>query len=161
MKNVTTAMLYTPLTLLLICNSAHADINGVSWLQGTWTSQQSEGQIEERWSSPLAGTLMATVRMTTSNTLNMVEMIIIEERDNSLELRFQQFSPALEPRSGVEYLQLVSSGERTVAFAAPDQSKKEGLLGITYTRSDDDILTIDVRLAGGITFSPQLQLQNE
>ncbi len=142
---------------ILTTGSAFAALDDLDWLEGHWSGTTEQATLEEKWLAPSNGTMVAAVRMHSPAGTAMVEIIVISENDGSLEFNLQQFSPALTPRTDVQFMNLVSLGKHTVSFAAPDQNKTEGLLGVTYTRNAD-VLTIDVRLAEGNAFTAKLNL---
>jgi hypothetical protein len=65
---------------------AKATIGDLSWLTGAWVGKRSSGSsIEERWSPPLGGAMLAVSRtVNTSGKMNMFEYLRVIERDGGL-----------------------------------------------------------------------------
>ncbi|MCA9306681.1 MAG: DUF6265 family protein [Phycisphaerales bacterium] len=66
---------------------AQATIDDIAWLSGAWTGTRgSENQIsiEERWSPPLGGSMLATSRTVSRGSLRAFEYLRILRRDTGL-----------------------------------------------------------------------------
>lgn len=66
---------------------AKAIIGDVAWLAGAWTGVRgSQGQIsiEERWSPPLGGAMLATSRTVSRGAMSAFEYLRVVERDGGL-----------------------------------------------------------------------------
>jgi len=65
---------------------AKAAINDLNWLAGAWVGKRSSGSsIEERWSPPAGGAMLAISRtVNTSGKMNAFEYLRVVERDGGL-----------------------------------------------------------------------------
>jgi hypothetical protein len=65
---------------------ARATIGDMAWLAGAWVGKRSSGSsIEERWTPPLGGAMLAVSRtVNTSGKMNAFEYLRIVERDGGL-----------------------------------------------------------------------------
>lgn len=66
---------------------ARAVIGDIAWLAGAWVGTRGEGgatAIEERWSPPLGGSMLATSRTVRAGSLRAFEFLRIVERDGGL-----------------------------------------------------------------------------
>lgn len=66
---------------------AKAAIGDLAWLAGAWVGTRGEGgaiSIEERWSPPLGGSMLATSRTVAKDRLRAFEYLRIVERDGGL-----------------------------------------------------------------------------
>lgn len=65
---------------------AKAKIGDLQWLAGAWVGKRSSGSsIEERWSPPLGGAMLAVSRtVNTSGKMNAFEYLRVVERDGGL-----------------------------------------------------------------------------
>lgn len=113
-------------------------------------------EIEESWNEPRAGIIQAMVRISNENKLMIIEMIVIEEIDDSLRLHIQQWDPGMikhkpeKQRMGLAFLE-----ERSVSFEAIDQ----GLLKkLTYKRTSETDFEINVEQSSGQEFTVNLKL---
>lgn len=65
-----------------------AAITDIAWLTGAWTGTQARGRgtasIEERWSPPLGGAMLATARTVARGHMVSFEFLRIVERDGGL-----------------------------------------------------------------------------
>ena len=131
---------------LLWCSHALAQAPSVAdldWLTGSWAGPVGDQVLEEVWNDPAGGTIAALVRMGSEKATTMLEMIVINEEDDTLMLRIQQFSRRYEPRFPTpQTMRLSELGANTATFTATGTG---GLKGIVYVREDDQ-LTITVTL---------------
>ena len=119
-----------------------ASIGDLAWMTGTWSGAVGPGAIlEENWTVPRGGSIQSLVRMTAQGKTSMVELIVIEEEDDTLVLRLMQWDPGMKPRTeGPTVMKLADMGESTVAFEVVG----EGMFNtLRYTR-DGDSFTISI-----------------
>ena len=124
-------------------------VSALGWMTGTWAGPVGPNELEENWTVPKAGSIQALVRMTGGGKTSMVEMIVIEEEDDTLMLRLQQWDPGYKPRTpGPSVMKLVELGENTVAFEAITEAE---IAKLRYTR-DGDNFTISIVNPAGAAF---------
>ena len=124
-------------------------VAALSWMTGTWAGAVGAGELEETWTVPRDGAIQAVVRMTGDGRTSMVELIVIEEEQDSLTLRLQQWDPGFKPRTPAPAtMKLVDLGDSTVAFEATSAAE---IAKLRYTRSGDSF-TISIENAAGATF---------
>ena len=126
-----------------------ASISDLAWMTGTWSGAVGPGVLEENWTVPRDGSIQSLVRMTGGGQTSMVELIVIEEEDDTLVLRLQQWDPGMKPRTeGPTVMKLTELGDNTVAFGVVG----EGMFNtLRYTR-DGDTFTISITNADGSSF---------
>ena len=133
------------LSLTLIVLNAYgedAKIEDLSWLTGQYAGQLGPMVLEESWNEPKAGSIQALVRLTNGEKTEMVEIVVIDERDGAFELRIQQWDAGLKARTaGPQTMKQVNVGEREITFEAVDEGP---LAKLTYKKSNDDELQIIV-----------------
>lgn len=144
---------------LLTVTAAGADNHGprvedLAWMTGTW----SGATLEENWAIPKNGSMVARVRgFSPDGTTNMIELISIEEENDSLVLRLKQWNPGMEPRyDGFLVMKLVESKDRMIRF----ENTGEGaavLAKLSYSRPDDDTFVISVETPTGQEFEIPLK----
>ena len=118
-------------------------------MTGIWAGPVGAGELEENWTTPKDGAIQAVMRMTGGGKTSMVELIVIEEEDDSLTLRLQQWDSGFKPRTPVPAtMKLVDIGDNTVAFEATSEAE---IAKLRYTRSGDSF-TISIEDAAGATF---------
>lgn len=146
----------------LIANAAtadsHASITALNWMTGSWAGPAGPGRtLEENWIIPTGGSLASLVRITTEEATPMVELIVIEEEDDTLVLRIQQWDPGFSPRTpGPQVMTLSNLGERSVKFVATGET---GMKSLAYSSPDPDSFNIDIVGADGNAFQLQLARQ--
>lgn len=126
-----------------------ASVADLAWMTGTYAGAAGPGVLEENWTVPRDGSIQSVVRMTGGGQTSMVELIVIEEEDDTLMLRLQQWNPGMKPRSAAPtVMKLAELGENTVAFEVVGEGMFETL---RYTR-DGDTFTISISNADGSAF---------
>lgn len=133
-----------------------ATVADLAWMTGAWAGDIGNGQtLEENWVEAADGTIAALVRITGNDATSMVELIVIQETDDGLTLRLQQWGPDFTPRSPTpQALALSEIGERRVAWKAQGEG---AIRTLAYARPAPDTFTIDVELAEGEAFRAELQ----
>jgi hypothetical protein len=76
--------------------SPKATLADVSWLTGRWVGEGLGGTLEENWSPPLAGAMVATFRLVKDGQTSFYEMCWIREKDGTLEYAVKHFHPDLK-----------------------------------------------------------------
>lgn len=87
-----------------------ANIEAVAWIHGVWVQQSGSQRVEEFWTPPAGGMLLAATRMLDGDKLLFFEHLRIEERDGSLV-----FVALPRGRPGAEF-SLARIGEREALF---------------------------------------------
>lgn len=157
---ISTLLLLSPLTAFAADKPSVADL---AWMTGSWDGT-GETVLEENWGLPRAGTIVSLVRQTGPNGTGMVEIVSIEEANDTLELYLQQWNIPFDPRSpNAQKMTLREMGDRSVTFDAVTEG---GLKTLKYIRlmndgSDpaDDEFHVDVILANDQQFVIKLAPQ--
>ncbi|MCY3931540.1 MAG: DUF6265 family protein [Acidobacteria bacterium] len=139
---------------LLSVTAAAADNHGpkvedLAWMTGTWSS----ATLEENWAIPKNGSMVARVRgFTADGATNMIELISIEEENDSLVLRLKQWNPGMEPRyEGFLVMKLVESKDRMIKFEDTGEGATV-LAKLGYSRPADDKFVISIETPTGQSF---------
>lgn len=75
---------------------ACATLADVAWLAGRWVGEGLGGTLEETWSPPLGGAMVATFRLVKDGAPAFYEMCWIREKDGTLEYAVKHFHPDLK-----------------------------------------------------------------
>jgi hypothetical protein len=130
-------------------------IADLAWMTGSWIGSFGEQTLEENWSQPAGGTIACLVRITGNDQTNMVELILIEELDDSLLFRVRQWLPGFVPRRPEpQIMTLAELSDRSVSFDGTGDSDFEHL---TYSRPSEDLFQIDVVPRQGEPFRIELR----
>ena len=123
-----------------------ASIDDLAWMTGTWSGAVGPGVLEENWTVPRDGSIQSVVRMTGGGQTSMVELIVIEEEDDTLVLRLQQWDPGMKPRTEAPtVMKLAELGDNMVAFSVVG----EGMFNTLGYSRDGDTFTISITNADG------------
>ena len=132
------------------------EIEELSWMKGTWVGDIGTMELEETWNEPKAGSIQALVRLRDGDSMIMVELIVIDEHEDSLRLRIQQWDPGMEPReTGRQSMKLVELEEKKVTFEAEDEGP---LKKLTYHLKTDSEFEITVENSSGEIHTVSLKL---
>lgn len=133
-----------------------ASVADLAWMSGAWTgSMGGDTTLEENWILPIGGSMASLVRMTGEGKTSMVELIVIEEEDNTLVLRIQQWDPGFNPRSKEPQKMILSEiGERMVKFTAASEG---GLKTLGYSSPTPDAFNVNVLTSEGGEFQIPLK----
>lgn len=92
--------------LLLLCllptlvlsqeNQLEAKLDNIAWIAGTWHGEAFGGQIEEIWSEPSGGSMMATFKLVVEGQVGFYEIEVIREVGNTLLLQLKHFKANLK-----------------------------------------------------------------
>jgi hypothetical protein len=119
---------------------ARARIADLGWLAGDWAGTQGRATIEERWTPPAGGAMLAVSRTIKDDRLAAFEYLRIVERDGGLVYIAQP-----NGRPPTEFvLTAMSPDSATFENPAHDFPKM-----IRYTRRPDGSLEARVSGAGG------------
>ena len=71
-------------------------LENISWISGNWKGEAFGGQVEENWSKPSGGSMMATFKLINNNDVSFYEIEIIREVKNTLILQLKHFNKDLK-----------------------------------------------------------------
>ena len=71
-------------------------LENISWISGHWKGEAFGGQVEENWSKPSGGSMMATFKLINNNVVSFYEIEIIREVENTLILQLKHFNKDLK-----------------------------------------------------------------
>ena len=145
--------------LILTCMASiafaqEASVKQLGWMTGSWEGPIGPNTLEENWSRPLDGSISALVRARGEGKTSMIELIVIEEENDTLVLRVQQWNPGFSPRTpGPQVMALESIGENQVGFKSTGEG---GLKTLAYSRPSEHKFNIDIETADGAKFQINL-----
>lgn len=160
MRILCALLLFTPLAAFAADKPTVADL---AWMTGSWDGT-GDSVLEENWGLPRAGTIVSLVRSTGADGTSMVEIVHIEEANDTLELYIQQWDVPFSPRSAeAQKMTMREMTDNSVAF---DAITEGGIKSLKYIRLDhdnadptDDEFHIDVTIADGQNFVIKLTPQ--
>ncbi|MCY3885599.1 MAG: DUF6265 family protein [Gammaproteobacteria bacterium] len=139
-------LLIWPIAVLAISASAQ-EIEDLDWMTGNWVGDLGPMELEETWNEPKAGSIQAMGRLRNGEEMMFVELVVIEEHNDSFRLRFQQWQPGMEPAEfGRQSMRLVKVEDQMIAFEAEDEGP---LKELSYRRKSEFELEISVVNAEG------------
>ena len=123
--------------------AAKATVDQLAWVTGAWTGMLGDRTVEQHWSAPLAGSIIAMYRSIQKGRPTLYELLAIEQEGEGVVLRIKHFAPGagLVGREAKEESidhALVKIADRTAVF--------EGL-GSTPTRvtfNSPDASSLDI-----------------
>lgn len=150
----------TSLSVILLAASlsGHAappGIDSLAWMAGPWHGTVGELIVDEHWRLHESGTMGTMVLVSDEEGVNTVELIVINEHDDTLVLHLRQFSPALEVRVEQD-MRLTELGDRTVTFAAAENAR---ISELRYTLAGENRLEVRLTFADGSQVTAKLTRQ--
>lgn len=70
-----------------------ATIDQLGWIAGAWTGALGERTIEQHWSAPRGGSIVAMYRSIQGDRPTLYELLAIEQDGEGLVLRIKHFAP--------------------------------------------------------------------
>lgn len=146
---------WSPFLLVVLAMSsmsASADpvagrVADLTWMAGYWTGPFGEEILEEHWMHPAKDTVLGTVRITNDGTTRMMEFIAIEQLEESLLFRVNQWLPGMKSlHEEPQIMTLKAVGDRSIAFESAGGFVFKTL---AYSRPEEDLFVIDAELATG------------
>ena len=117
-------------------NQLEAKLENIAWISGTWHGEAFGGQVEEIWSKPSGGSMMATFKLVVEGQIGFYEIEIIREVGNTLLLQLKHFKSNLK---GWE------TKDETVDFPLKYITKDKAVFeGMTFERIGDNRMNVFV-----------------
>ena len=125
---------------------AKATIDQLAWVKGAWTGKLGERTIEQHWSAPLAGSIIAMYRSIQDNRATLYQLLAIEQEGDGVVLRIKHFAPGpglvgQESKDESMNHALVALNGRTAVFEGGTPASPTR---ITFTSPDPAALNIVV-----------------
>lgn len=125
-------------TLEPASESPNASLSDIAWIQGHWQGEAFGGIIEDVWTPPLGGSMMAAFKLVVDGEVQFYEIVTISEESNTLMLRLKHFHKDLK---GWE------EKDETVDFPLVKVSKDKVFFdGFTFERVNDNEMNVYVRI---------------
>ncbi len=136
-------------------NGVPGQVSDLGWMAGDWTGPIGEDTLEEHWMPPSADNVIGSVRITAGGSTRMLEFIVIEQVNDSLLLRVQQWLPGMTAvYDAPQVMTLKEIGEHRVVF---ESAGGFTLSRLGYSRPQQDRFVIDAELAAGGRLELELQ----
>jgi hypothetical protein len=126
--------------------AAKATIDQLSWVAGAWTGTLGERTIEQHWSAPAGGSIIAMYRSIQNNKATLYELLAMEQDGESVSLRIKHFAPGAglagqEAKDESANHALVKLENRLAVF---EGGTSAGPVRITFRSPDPNSLNITV-----------------
>jgi len=111
-------------------------LENIAWIAGNWKGKAFGGLVEENWSEPSGGSMMATFKLINNGKVSFYEIEIIREVNNTLILQLKHFNNDLK---GWE------TKDDTVDFPLVEITSKKVIFdGMTFEKISDTEMNIYV-----------------
>ena len=126
--------------------AARATVDQLAWVTGAWTGTLGERTIEQHWSAPLAGSIIAMYRSIRGGKPTLYELLAMENEGDGVVLRIKHFAPgpglvSQEAKDESMNHTLVSLDGRTAVFVGGAAANP---VRITFRSPDSATLNITV-----------------
>ena len=121
-----------------------ATVEQLAWVTGAWTGTLGDRTIEQHWSAPLGGSIVAMYRSIRANRVTLYELLAIEQEGDGVVLRIKHFAPGpglvgREAKDESANNRLISLEGRTAVFEGTDAANP---VRITFKSPDNSTLNI-------------------
>ena len=125
---------------------AKATVDQLSWVAGAWAGTLGERTIEQHWSAPVAGSIIAMYRSIQANKPTLYELLAIEQDGDGVVLRIKHFAPGAglvgrEAKDQSQDQRLVKVEDRMAVFEGGTAASP---VRITFRSPDPATLNITV-----------------
>ncbi|AXT19620.1 hypothetical protein D7030_09860 [Flavobacteriaceae bacterium AU392] len=111
-------------------------LENIAWISGNWKGKAFGGIVEEIWSEPSGGSMMATFKLINNSKVVFYEIEIIREVNNTLILQLKHFNNDLK---GWE------TKDETVDFPLKEITKDKVVFeGMTFEKINDNEMNVFV-----------------
>ena len=125
---------------------AKATVDQLAWVAGAWRGTLGDRTIEQHWSAPLAGSIIAMYRSIRDNRATLYELLAMEQDGEGVSLRIKHFAPGAglvsqEAKDESANHALVKLGDREAVFEGGAAASP---VRITFRSPDAATLNITV-----------------
>jgi hypothetical protein len=125
---------------------AKATVAQLAFVTGAWTGTLGDRIVEQHWSAPKAGSIVAMYRSIRADKPTLYELLAIEQDGEGVALRIKHFAPGAglvsqEAKDQSMDHVLVSVGEARAVFVG---GTADASVRITFVKAGPDALTITV-----------------
>ena len=125
---------------------AAASVEQLAWIAGAWNGTLGDRIIEQHWSKPLAGSIVAMYRSVQQDKVTLYELLAIEQEGTGVVLRIKHFAPGagLAGREAKDQSidhELISLEGRAAVFQGVDPASPTR---VTFRSPDANTLNITV-----------------
>jgi hypothetical protein len=125
---------------------AKATVDQLAWIAGAWTGTLNDRTIEQHWTTPLAGSMVAMYRSIRGGKATLYELLAIENEGDGVVLRIKHFAPGpglvgQEAKDESMNHTLVKVEERTAVFEGGTAASP---VRVTFRSPDSTTLNITV-----------------
>lgn len=117
--------------LFLAATVQAADVNQLTWITGCWSMQQGALTIEERWSPPVGGQMMAVSRTIRAAKVVAREFIVIDTDPDGI-----YYSPRIGTKDAAVRFKLTTQTATEVIFENPTHDFPQRIL---YRKTADGL----------------------
>jgi hypothetical protein len=123
-----------------------ATVEQLAWVAGAWTGKLGQRTVEQHWSAPLGGSIIAMYRSIQADKATLYELLAIEQEGENVVLRIKHFAPgpglvSQEAKDESVNQTLVKLEDRLAVFEGGTPASP---VRITFTSPDPATLNITV-----------------
>ncbi len=127
-------------------------VEGLKWLEGSWTSTQTDGGLgEQTWLAPRAGTMMGVFRLIRKDKVEFAEVLTVTQREYGLVLTIRRFDKGLTPLPGEAEFTSTSQTATGTVFESKDA--KLGRITWRTSKTGMEVQVIPAGTTKPVTFT--------
>jgi hypothetical protein len=124
------------------------NIDGLSWLAGSWKGTISGGEVDQTWTPPAGRTMMGTNRVISNRRTVLRQFFVIEQSGDGITLSMRAVGEkGTDLPENASFLRLVSLSSSEAVFESPGELTRR----MTYRLDPDGALSgrVDTFRSGG------------
>jgi hypothetical protein len=127
----------------LTSERAQAGIEALAWLGGAWQGMFGEDRIDEHWSAPAAGTMVASFRWIQGGKLYFTEHITVQEELKGLLMCIKHFDPNMQGwEDSLESVRFWATVVKPGELVLMREDENKPPLWLVYALSEPDVLEV-------------------
>jgi hypothetical protein len=131
---IAAAALAAAISLAAVAEEPAMTVDGLGWMAGAWRGEIRAGQVEETWSKPAGGSMLATCRIVSQGKTVFREFMLLEQLPDGIFLTVRHVGERMKDLdSQMPVFKLVSNKDGEAVFQTAEEKPRR----IIYRKQPD------------------------